>query len=73
MNRLGSAAYRGVEHLIDVEVTLPRGRRPQPHGGVGLAHMPGAGIGVAVDGDRPDAQPAQGANHPHRDLAAVGH
>ena len=73
MDRLGSGARRRVQHLVDVEVALARRGGSQPHRGVRLEHVPGVGVGVAVDGDRPDTQPAQGADHPHRDLAAVGH
>jgi len=34
--------------------------------------MHGSGVGVAVDGDRTDAEAAERADDPHRDLAAVG-
>ena len=72
MDRLGSGARRGVEYARDVEVALPRRGRPQPHRFVRLEHMPRADVGVAVHGDGLDAQPPQGPDHPHRDLAAVG-
>ena len=73
MDRLRSRAHGGVDHLGDVQVALARRGGSQPDGRVGLEHMPRRGIGVAVHGDRSDAQPAQGPHHPHRDLAAVGY
>ena len=72
MDRLGSGARRGVEHLVDIEVALPRRRRPQPDRFVRFKHLPRADVGVAVHGDGLDAQPPQGPDHPHRDLTAVG-
>ena len=41
-------------------------------GGVGLPDVPGPGVRVGVDGDAADAEPAQGADDPDGDLAAVG-
>jgi hypothetical protein len=35
--------------------------------------MPRPGVGVAVDGYRSDAHPAQGVDDPHRDLTAIGY
>ena len=73
MDRLGSGAHRGVEHLVDVQVALARRRRSQPYRFVSLEHVSRVCVGVAVDGDGPDVQPAQGPHHPHGDLAAVGY
>ena len=52
--------------------TARRGGRPDPDGGVGLAHVRRLGVGVAVDGDRADAEAPQGADDAAGDLAAVG-
>ena len=72
MDGLRTGPHRGGHHRIDVEVTLPRRRRPDPHRDVGLGDVAGIGVGVAVDGDRSDSHGPQGADHPHGDLAAVG-
>ena len=72
MDRLRAGALRRIEHPVDVEVALTGRRRPDQYGGVGLADMPGAGVGLAVDGDRADPHLPESADHPDRDLAAVG-
>ncbi len=63
----GPAELRGRDHLLDVEVA-----GGQPYGRVGLADVPGARVRVAVHGDGPDAEPAQGSDDAERDLAPVG-
>ena len=69
---LGAGVAAGLDDGLDLEVALGGGRGADPHGDVGLAHVPGAGVGVGIDGDRADAQGAQGADHAAGDLAAVG-
>ena len=54
------------------QVGLARGRRAAAVGLVGEAHVQRVAVDVGVDGDRLDAQLAAGADHAHRDLAAVG-
>ena len=55
-----------------IEVALGGGRCADAHGLVGEADVRGIGVGVGVHRDRVDAEAAQGADDPHRDLAAVG-
>ena len=62
----------GLDDAGGVEVALGGGRRADVHGLVGEAHVRGIGVGVGVHGDRVDAEASQRADHPHRDLAAVG-
>ena len=69
---LGAGVAAGLDDGLDLEVALGGRGGADPHGDVGLAHVPGAGVGVGVDGDRTDAQRAQGADHAAGDLAAVG-
>ena len=62
----------GGDHRVDVEIRRGCRGRPDPHRDVGLAHVRRVGVGVAVDGDRADAEPPQRADHAACDLAAVG-
>ena len=57
---------------VALEIALGRRRRANVHRFVGLAHVRRARVGVAVDGDRRDAELAAGADDAQRDLAAVG-
>ena len=72
VDRLRAGAVRGIQHPLDRQVALARGGGPEAYGFVGEAHVHGSGVGVAVDGDRADAEAAERADDPHRDLAAVG-
>ena len=69
---LGAGVAAGLDDGLDFEVALGGGGGADPHRDVGFAHVPGAGVGVAVDGDRTDAQGAQGPDDAAGDLAAVG-
>ena len=69
---LRAGADRGLDDRVDVEVALPRRRGADAHGGVGLRDVAGAGVGVAVDGDRADTHGRSVRMTRHRDLAAVG-
>ena len=70
---LGAGAERGVDDGPGVEVALARGRRADPDGLVGGAHVQRAAVGVAVHGDGGDPEAARGAYDPARDLAPVRH
>ena len=54
-----------------VQVALGRRGRSDRVGLVRGAHVKGLTVDVAVDGDRPDAEVAAGADDAERDLAAV--
>ena len=69
---LGAGVAAGLDDGLDLEVALGRGGGADPHGDVGLAHVPRAGVGVGIDGDRTDAEGAQGPDDAAGDLAAVG-
>ena len=69
---VGAGDLAGGQQLRDVEVGLPRRRRADAHALVGKAHVHGVGVGGRMDGDRGDAELLAGAQHPQRDLAAVG-
>jgi len=72
MNRLGAGDLAGRDDRGEVQVALPRRRRADAHGLVGHADVHRVGVGGRMDGDGPDAHLAAGADHPQRDLAAVG-
>ena len=69
---LGPGILAGLDDGLDLQVALGGGNRADPDGDVGLAHVPGAGVGVGIDGDRTDAEVAQGPDDAAGDLAAVG-
>jgi hypothetical protein len=69
---LGPGAAGGVDDALAHEVALRRRARADVHRLVGLAHVRGAGVGVAVHGDRAHAELLAGADDAERDLAAIG-
>ena len=71
VHRLRARGHRGVHDGRNREVALRSFGGSDPDGGVRLPDVPRVGVGVAVDGDRADAEVTQRANDPHRDLAAV--
>ena len=72
MNRLGPAASRHVENLVDVEIGLARRGRSDMVGVVGLAHVQRLAVDIGEDGDRLDAHLAAGANDADGNLTAIG-
>ena len=46
---LRPGAHGRLDHSLDIEITLPGGRRPDPDSDVGLIDMARARVGVAVD------------------------
>ena len=69
---LGSGAHSRVDDRRNVEVAVTRGRRSDRDREVCRRDMAGGGVGVAVDGDRPDAHRLQRPYHPDGDLTPVG-
>jgi hypothetical protein len=61
-----------LEDLVDVEVGLGGRGGAEQVGLVGQAHVRGVTVHLAVDGDAAHAELTAGANHPDRDLSAVG-
>jgi hypothetical protein len=56
---------------VDVEIAGQR-VAAEAVGLVGLLHVERMTVGVRVDGRRADAHLGAGANHAHRNLAAIG-
>ncbi len=72
MDSLRAGRFTGGHDRPDVEVAFARGCGADAHRPVSLAHVACTGVGVAVDGNRPDAEGAQRPDDPAGDLAAVG-
>ena len=70
---LGAGAVGGVDDGLGVEVALPGGRRADPDGLVGGAHVKRPAVGVAVHGHGGDPEAPRGAHDAARDLAPVRH
>ncbi len=73
MDGLSAGGAGRVDHRRDAQVALGRRGRPDPDGHVGQRNVRGMRVGIGVHGDRPDPEPPQRAQHPHGDLAPVGH
>ena len=72
MHGVGAGDFAGGEERRDVEIAVLRRRRADADALVGEPDMHGVGVGGRVHGDRRDAELLAGAEHPERDLAAVG-
>ena len=72
MHRVGAGDLAGGEQPRHVEIALARGRRADAHAFVGEPHMHGVGVGGRMHRHGRDAELLAGAQHPQRDLAAVG-
>ena len=72
MDGLGPGRPGRRQHLVGVQIGLARGRRPDQHRLIGLAHMQGLRVGLGIDGDGPDTHAAGGAEHTTGDFAAIG-
>jgi hypothetical protein len=72
MDRLRPGGARGLQDAIGAQVAVCAGRRSHAHRPVRLHHVRRVGIGLGVDRDGLDAEPAGGADDPAGDGAAVG-
>ena len=72
MHRVGAGDLAGGEQRRNVEIAVARGRRADADALVGEPHMHGVGVGGRMHRDGRDAELLAGAQHPERDLAAVG-
>src|SRR5262249_10776220 len=61
------------QQLRDVEVALRGGRAAEGERLVGVGRVERRAVGIRVDGDRAEAELAQGPEDPDGDLAPVGH
>ena len=72
MDRVGAGDLAGRQQLRNVEVALARRRRADADALVGQLDVHGVGVGGGVDRNGCDVQLLAGAQHPERDLAAIG-
>ena len=70
--RLGRGLVGYLKDSLLIQIALGGRRRPDMPRLVGQVDVKGVTVEFRVDGDRPDPQLAGGADHPHRDLSAVG-
>ena len=72
MHRVRAGDLAGGEQRRDVEIAVARRRRADAHALVGEPHMHRVGVGGRMHRDGRDAELLAGAQHPERDLAAIG-
>jgi hypothetical protein len=72
VDRLRAGLLRDREIVFAVEIALARRRRAQPIRLVADLDVQRAGVGIRIDGDRPNAHPPRGARDAARDLSAIG-
>jgi hypothetical protein len=71
MHGLGAGLAAGLDDLLDDEIALGGGRRPDEDRLIGHFDMERVAIGLGIDGDRLDPHAAGGLDDPAGDLAAV--
>jgi hypothetical protein len=71
MHRVRTGDLAGSDDLVDVEIAVARGRRPDANALVCKAHMHGVLIGSGMHRDSLDTELLAGAQHPERDLTTV--
>ena len=72
MHGVGAGDLAGRQDGGNVEVAVLRRGRADADALVGKAHMHGVGVGGGMHGHRRNAELLAGAQHPQRDLAAIG-
>ncbi len=72
MHGVGAGDLAGGEQRRNVEIAVARGRRADAHAFVGKPHVHRVGVGGRMHRDRRNAELLAGAQHPQRDLAAIG-
>ena len=72
VHRVGAGLLGDVDDLLDVEVGVGRGRAAERVRLVGEPHEERVAVGLGVHRHAADAGVLAGADHAHRDLAAVG-
>src|SRR5271157_1469586 len=73
MHCLDVGDLRRTDYRWNIQVTLSQLRRPDADGLVGKTHMQRVAVGLAVDGDRANAQFLARADHAQGNLAAIGY
>ena len=71
MNRVHVGDLRRADHRGNVQIAFLQTGRPNADGFVGKANMQRVAVGLAIDGDRLDAEFLAGANDPQGNLPAV--
>jgi pyruvate carboxylase len=72
VHRLGAGRLAGVDDQLGLQIGFTRGWRTQPHCFVGQLHVRRARVGIGIDRDSLDAHAPRSADHPARNLSAVG-
>ena len=72
VERVAAGALRRGDDVLDFQVAISRFRWADADGAIGHFRRHAFAIGIRYCRDRFDPQTLTGANHPHRDLAAVG-
>ena len=72
MDGIGAAFAARIDDVVDDKVGGGGRRRSNIDRLVGAFDVKGVGVHVAIDGDRRNAEPARGPDHPDGDLTAVG-
>jgi hypothetical protein len=72
VHRIRAAALARVDDLVDDEVALRRGGRPDVHGGVGHLDVGCEPIDVAEDRNRLETAFPTRTHHPNGDFSTVG-
>ena len=72
MHGVGAGDLAGGEQRRDVEIAVLRGRRADADALVGEPHVHGVLVGGRMHRDGRDAKLLAGAQHPQRDLPAIG-
>jgi hypothetical protein len=72
MHGIGAGDLAGRQQRRHVEIAVAGRRRADADAFVGEPDMHGVGVGGGMHRDRQDAELLAGAQHPQRDLAAIG-
>ena len=72
MDRLGATAAGGIEDRRDVQIAVPRRRRPDRPGLFGQLDMQRIPVCFGIDCHRRDPEPPRGANDPAGDFPTIG-
>ena len=72
MDRVGAGDLASRQDRGNVEIAVFRSWWPDAHALIRKAHVHGVGVGSGMYGNRGDAEFLAGAQHPQRDLTAIG-
>jgi hypothetical protein len=72
MDGLGATALRHVDDAIGAQIAFGRGGRADAPGFIGQPHVTRLRVGLRIDRDRANAEPATGPHDTARNFAAIG-